>query len=77
MENKKELYINNISKQEIKLYEENRSVTTPLAPELLIAKCPLSCDNCKTIYSNKPTGIKIVCKCNCHNTLVTDTKKEM
>lgn len=67
MEKEKELYINKINKQEIKLYEENRSVATLLPLELLIAKCPMTCNNCKTIYSNKSTGIKIVCNCLCHD----------
>ena len=73
MENKKELPINNIDKQEIKLYEKNRSVTTPLAPELIITKCPLSCDNCKAIYTNKLTGIRIKCNCVCHDSIVLET----
>jgi hypothetical protein len=59
-------------KHEIKLYEESRSISTPLTPEIVIFKCPLSCDNCKTIYSNKSTGIKIVCKCSCHDSIIPE-----
>ena len=66
MENKMKLPINNDDKHEIKLYEENRSIATPSVLELLITKCPLSCDNCKTIYANKLTGIQIRCTCFCH-----------
>ena len=31
-----------------------------------IANCPLGCDDCKVIYTNKETGFKIICGCNCH-----------
>lgn len=58
-------------KHEIKPYDENRSIRNPPPAilELLIAKCPIACNNCKTVYSNKLTGLRIVCKCICHNTL--------
>lgn len=56
-------------KHEIKLYENNVSISDPPSTvlELSIAKCPISCNNCKTVYSNKLTGIKIVCNCQCHH----------
>ena len=73
MENKKELYTNNNDKPKIKLCEGSRSITTPLAPELIITKCPLSCDNCKAIYTNKLTGIRIKCNCVCHDSIVLET----
>ncbi len=66
MNKEKELPIIINNEHKIKLFEENQKITTPLAPEFVIFKCPLNCDNCKTIYSNKLTGIKIVCKCSCH-----------
>ncbi len=63
-----EVYNNNSNNQGIKLYEENKSIDNLSASELelSITKCPVSCDSCKTVYSNKTTGIKILCKCNCH-----------
>jgi hypothetical protein len=73
MENRKELPTNNNDKHRIKLFEEHRSIITPLALELMITKCPLSCDNCKTIYSNKLTGIKIRCICVCHDKIFLET----
>ena len=48
MENKKELSINNNDRHEIKLCQgKNRSIKSPSGLELSIAKCPLTCDNCK------------------------------
>ncbi len=73
MENKKEVTINNNDKHEIKLYEENRSIPTPPVLELLINKCPLRCNNCKTIYTNKLTGIQIRCQCHCHDRIILET----
>lgn len=54
---------------EIKPYEKNGSIKKlpPVISDLLIAKCPIACNNCKTIYSNKLTGLQIVCKCPCHH----------
>ncbi len=67
MENKKELSINNNDRHEIKLCQgKNRSIKSPSGLELSIAKCPLTCDNCKTVYSNESTGIRIRCWCSCH-----------
>ena len=66
MDKEKEFPIIISDEHKIKLFEESQKITTPLASEFVIFKCPLNCDNCKTIYSNKLTGIKIVCKCSCH-----------
>jgi hypothetical protein len=61
------LPINNNDKHEIKLCQgENESINDPSGVELSITKCPISCTNCKTVYSNKLTGIKIRCWCSCH-----------
>lgn len=69
MNKEKNFPIINNNKHDIKLYEaENRSIKSPSGLELSIAKCPLHCNNCKTVYSNKLTGIRIVCRCNCHFT---------
>ncbi|MDN5845165.1 MAG: hypothetical protein L0H53_02695 [Candidatus Nitrosocosmicus sp.] len=69
MTKRKEIPILIDDKPELKLYEENKSIRN-LLPEILelsIAKCPISCNNCKVVYSNKSTGIKIICYCSCHN----------
>ena len=67
MKDKKELAIVISDKQEIKLCQgESRSISNPSGLELSITKCPISCTNCKTVYSNKLTGIRIVCRCSCH-----------
>lgn len=67
MKDKKEFPISISDKHEIKLYEvQNNSVSSPSELELLIAKCPKTCNDCKTVYSNKLTGIRIVCRCGCH-----------
>jgi hypothetical protein len=67
MKDKKELAIVINDKQEIKLSQgENKSVNSPSGLELSITKCPMSCNNCKTVYSNKITGMRIVCRCSCH-----------
>jgi hypothetical protein len=73
-----EFYNNNCNNQGIKLYEENKSIDNlPASVSILsITKCPLSCESCKTVYSNNTTGIKILCKCNCH-TLLKSNKKEV
>lgn len=31
-----------------------------------IMNCPITCKECKRIYTNKETGFKIVCECSCH-----------
>ncbi len=67
MNKEKDFPIVNNNKHEIKLYEaENRSINSPLGLELSIAKCPLDCNNCKTVYSNKLTGLIIRCWSSCH-----------
>jgi hypothetical protein len=72
MENGKEYsnYIKN--KQKIKLYEGERTIVNSLTPEIVIYGCPLGCEKCKTIYTNKSTGIKIVCKCFCHKRIISE-----
>lgn len=67
MDNGKEFYIVKEDKQDIKLYEDKLNSNTILCLELSITKCPINCDVCKAIYSNKPTGFRIVCRCNCHS----------
>lgn len=68
MKEEKNFPIVNKDKQEIKLYEGNKeSINSFSILELSIAKCPITCNKCKTVYSNKPTGIRIVCRCLCHN----------
>lgn len=67
MNKEKDIPININNKHEIKLCEsENRSDSNPSGLELSIANCPISCNNCKTVYLNKLTGIKIRCWCSCH-----------
>jgi hypothetical protein len=67
VKDEKELSVVIKDKQEIKLcQEENKSTNSPSGVELSITKCPISCNNCKTVYSNKLTGIKIRCWCSCH-----------
>jgi len=67
MNDEKEFPIVKYNKYEIKLYEENKSIRNPpTVLELSIVKCPIACNNCKTVYSNKLTGIRIVCNCPCH-----------
>ncbi len=66
MKNKNEL---NILKKEVlnsKHCDEEQRKKEIFPLELSITKCPLECDNCKTVYSNKLTGFRIICKCNCH-----------
>jgi hypothetical protein len=68
MENEKELNILNSEEQEIKPFEGKKgSYPVELGLELLTNVCPLSCKSCKTVYSNKVTGMRIVCKCSCHH----------
>ncbi len=68
MKNEKEYSIIIKDKQEIKLYEEeSRHIKSPSVLNLSVTQCPTACNDCKTIYSNKSTGIKIVCKCSCHD----------
>lgn len=31
-----------------------------------ITNCPILCKECKKIYTNKDTGLKIICECSCH-----------
>lgn len=70
MKDNKELAIVVNDKQEIKLSQgRNRSIDSSSGLELSITKCPISCNNCKTIYSNKITAIRIVCRCSCHSTV--------
>ena len=72
MEKEKELYSTKDDTVDIKLYEENKSIKNSSILELSITKCPINCNYCKMVYSNKSTGIRIVCKCNCH--FVTNRK---
>lgn len=67
MKNEKEFPIIISDKHKIKLYEDNRSFKNSSIFELSITKCPITCNKCKTVYSNKQTGIRIVCRCLCHN----------
>ncbi|MGD9674011.1 MAG: hypothetical protein AB7U98_11100 [Candidatus Nitrosocosmicus sp.] len=68
MKDEKEFPISINDKHTIKLYEEqSRSLSSPSGLELSIGKCPITCNNCKTVYSNKLTGIRIVCSCSCHS----------
>ncbi len=54
-------------KDEIKLYEEeSRHIKSPSVLDLSVTQCPIACNNCKTVYSNKSTGFKITCYCKCH-----------
>ena len=66
MKNGKELYIVKKDKQDIKLYADKSNINTISGLELSITKCPIACNSCKIIYSNKSTGFRIVCRCNCH-----------
>lgn len=66
MKYEKELSIFINDKQEFRLYEENKSIPSLSVLEFSIIRCPIDCNNCKIIYSNKPTGIRIFCKGNCH-----------
>jgi len=67
MNKEKSFPLINNNKQEIKLYEfKSQSIKHSSILELSITKCPITCHNCKIVYSNKLTGIKIVCKCPCH-----------
>ena len=69
MKNEKELSTVIKDKHEIKLCEENKLLknTSASVLELSITKCPIACNNCKTDYSNKLTGITLVCKCRYHH----------
>jgi len=31
-----------------------------------VTNCPIACEDCKRIYTNKETGFEIVCECSCH-----------
>ncbi len=66
MKNEKELVKLKNDIIDIKLCDvvQRKKESSPL--ELSITKCPINCVNCKTVYSNKTTGFRIVCKCNCH-----------
>ncbi len=58
----------------IKLCGAEQRGKEPLPLELSITNCPINCKDCKVVYSNKPTGFRIVCRCNCH--FAADNRRE-
>ncbi len=66
MKNKKELDILKNDVIDIKLCDVGQRKKESLPLEISITKCPITCVECKTVYSNITTGFRIVCKCNCH-----------
>lgn len=71
MKNRKELVILNNDSTDIKLCEIGQRNKGPNSLELSITKCPITCVDCKAVYSNITTGFRIVCRCNCHNLMET------
>jgi hypothetical protein len=43
-------------------------------PDLVVNRCPVSCDDCKSIYLNKQILHRIICRCRCHS--LTEDKLE-
>ncbi len=40
--------------------------STASFPSIIIANCPITCKECKKVYTNRETGFKIQCECLCH-----------
>lgn len=43
---------------------------------LEVKKCPLTCEECKVVYTNREVDYKIICTCICHTNLETVLKEE-